>query len=272
LAKAKDSLKGCVAATPGQKSKLASVTKDLNLIEKRLQQCLKKLRSEKDCLKGLNKDSEECQDSCDDYKSQYLEAMITQTRKIELLCKTHKELIELYKRLKAFDEEIETLNFDLTKKASEVKNFVDSINDDNKQLLDELAKKVKKLYKELDNDLGDEADRLKETGDKLKDSPLSDADKVNLQKDLNKCKAILDTCKAQADDADQDTDKIVKKVDNQEDPVSQAQCDAVKNNLDILEKIKVEDLPKVQNTIDALDNFNIKSIKNQLNEENKKSQ
>jgi len=125
-----------------------------------------------------------------------MEAAIAQTRKIELLSKTHKDLIELYKRLNDYDDEIDTINFDLNKRSTDVKIFIEGLNDDNKNLFDDLVKKVKKIYKKIDIELREETDRLEETGKKLKNSPLSDADKVSLKKDMAKCKAILETCKA----------------------------------------------------------------------------
>ena len=123
----------------------------------------------------------ECQEAVNDYKSLESESMIRQTRTVELLCKTHKGFIELLKRLKVFDEEVDTINNDnLQKKVNDVKAFIDSLNDDRTQQFDDIVKKVKNLGKKLADDLDDDAVNLEETGEKLKSSPLSDADKVGL--------------------------------------------------------------------------------------------
>ena len=89
---------------------------------------------------------------------------------------------------------------------------------------------------------------------------------------MAKCRNIIETAKAQCDDAVDDTVKTDKDVQKQEEPVSQAQVDSVQDNLNILEDMEKVHLPKVKETIDGLNNFNLKSLKNQLNEENKKSQ
>ena len=60
--------------------------------------------------------------------------------------------------------------------------------------------------------------------------------------------------------------------DERASPISQEDLQQLRENLKILQKQEEVDLPKVKKAVDGLEQFVMRSLKNQLNDDNKRSQ
>ena len=208
-----------------------------------------------------------------------LSEMVAQSRSLKKFVDNHMSWIELYNRFKVLsDEEINSCEFDIQKALTDSKKFMDAVKNERQAEYDDLLKQIQKLARKVDEDAEGQEKRLvnfenKVIGNDPSNGHISDPDMVFLKKEVARYHGALDTIKANKDEVLADSVAINdKKRDSGDDAIPVSDIQQMKSNLKALEKLLGIEIPRVQRNIDMLDGFSQKSLKNKLNDDNKKSQ
>jgi len=96
---------------------------------------------------------------------------------------------------------------------------------------------------------------------------------IFLKKEISRNKSALEVSRNMADDILEDAQAVrdgTQKGSIRDVSVNELQ--QLRENLKALQKIDSVDNPRIKRNIDMLEGFSVKSLKNQLNDDNKKSQ
>ena len=111
--------------------------------------------------------------------------------------------------------------------------------------------------------------RLDAFEERLLDIKISDADQFYLNKEIMRFKSSLNAIESSMDmylDSSKDIVSSIDQVANIEE------IETLRKNLKQFNKLQEQEMPKTIKNIDNLEHFVMKSLKNQLNDDNKKSQ
>ena len=111
--------------------------------------------------------------------------------------------------------------------------------------------------------------RLDAFEERLLDIKISDADQFYLNKEIMRFKSSLNAIESSMDMYLDSSKDIVSSIDQ---VASIEEIDTLRKNLKQFNKLQEQEMPKTIKNIDNLEHFVMKSLKNQLNDDNKKSQ
>lgn len=139
-------------------------------------------------------------------------------------------------------------------------------------------KKLQKLAKKVVDDAEEQTIRLDQFENKVVkphtlNPHIADTDMIFLKKEISRNKAALEVVKNMTHDLIEDAQAVHD--ENQrgyEKSVSINELQQLKENLKALQKLDSVDNPRIKRNIDMLEGFSVKSLKNQLNDDNKRSQ
>tara|TARA_B110000285_G_scaffold218087_1_gene267165 strand:- start:232 stop:627 length:396 start_codon:yes stop_codon:yes gene_type:complete len=111
--------------------------------------------------------------------------------------------------------------------------------------------------------------RLDAFEERLLDIKISDADQFYLNKEIMRFKSSLNAIESSMDMYLDSSKDIVSSIDQ---VASIEEIETLRKNLKQFNKLQEQEMPKTIKNIDNLEHFVMKSLKNQLNDDNKKSQ
>lgn len=95
---------------------------------------------------------------------------------------------------------------------------------------------------------------------------------IFLKKEVSRNKSALDVVKNMAEEISEDASAVRDGNQRGERIISLNDLQQLREDLKALQKIDSVDNPRIKRNIDMLEGFSVKSLKNQLNEDNKRSQ
>lgn len=206
--------------------------------------------------------------------------MVHQTKGMAELIKNYKDWESLYKRLKQLQaDSIVVGDFDLQKTMQDAKKYVENIANGRKDEYDDIIKKIKKVAKKIRDDCEEQGVRLDDFENKNLKSDLAqfipDADFLYLNKEIGRYRSSIDVLRGQQDTTLDESTKVdtnMKNGANKGLGITPEDLHVLKSNLKSLEKHLLIDVPRIKKNIDQLEAYALKSLKNRLQEDNKKSQ
>ena len=135
--------------------------------------------------------------------------------------------------------------------------------------LDQIFEKVQALGK----DIATQNDRLTTFEDRISDIKVSDADQFFLNKEIMRYRNAISSVEANSETVHEAASLLKQQIESREgNKVNCEDLEDIKNNFKKVEKLETYEFPKIVKNIEGLEMFMIKSLKNQLNDDNKKSQ
>lgn len=175
------------------------------------------------------------------------------------------------------DADLDDLEYALQKQQGELKKFADAVDGDRRDELDDLLRKIGKLDKKVNLELDEVEDRLENFEGKINDPAASDAipdsDLIFVKKEINRNVGATQVVRGIANDNVSDAQEIregIEKRPNNE--IEPEDVQALKGIAKSLQKQDEVDLPRLRKNLDQLEGFSLKALKNQMHEDNKKSQ
>ena len=198
--------------------------------------------------------------------------MIAQSKQLEVLVLQHKEWVELYNKLKGTDEGLGAVETDLKKSLQDIKKFSDNLKQERKTDFDEFLSQIQKSAKKNTGELGEVAARLdafeKSLAPGQNQQPVASADElVFIKREVTRLRGCVGTSKALTTEILDDAAKVKMEKTYSLDDLYQ-----LRQSLQTLKDQESVDIPKLRKNLDNLEGFNVKSLRNTLNDDNKKSQ
>ena len=204
---------------------------------------------------------------------------VNQSRQITLFVENHNAWLELNKRLKQLnDDEVNTAEFELQKALADSKKYMDGVRGERKDEYDDLLRQIQKLAKKVGEDTDDLNKRLNDFEAELlqpdgTSDHISDADLIFLKKEVTRYRSALQSVKSNKDHHLSASQQVNNEVMKSRIPdIQLGDVQALRQHFKALEKLQGTDVPRIRRNIDQLEAFSLKALKNQLNDDNKKSQ
>ena len=156
-----------------------------------------------------------------------------------------------------------------------MKKYSDSVQGEQRDEYDDLLRKIQKLAKKVVEDVEEQGGRLDAFEEKLLDTSggsqhVADADMLFLKKEVARYRAAISACRGMTNELLDDSVRIKDNGQKQPDGLlSLEDLQSLRANLKGLQKQDGTDVPRITRNIDQLEGFSLKSLKNQLNEDNK---
>lgn len=178
------------------------------------------------------------------------------------------------------DEDLNTCEFDLQKAMQDTKKYVDAIRNTRKDEYDDIIRQIQRLSKKIGQDTQEQEKRLDDFEAKMipvqggAQSHIPESDLVFIRKEVARYRASIIASKAQNEQNLDDSLKLCNenKKDMSSNGISLDDLQQLRQNLQSEKKIDTIDIPRIKRNIDNLEGFSLKSLKNKINDDNKKSQ
>jgi hypothetical protein len=186
----------------------------------------------------------------------------------------------LYIRLKKLQEEsIQIADIDLQKLVQDAKKYTENVSTARKEEYDDYIKHIQKMAKRIRDEADEQTNRLDDFEEKNMNTEvienIPDQDIIFLRKEVGRYRASLESVQKQKDTTLEQSVEI--NGENQKrslagNNIKPEDLSMLRLNLKSLEKLAEIDIPRIKKNIDLLEMFTIKTLKNKLNEDNKRSQ
>lgn len=143
--------------------------------------------------------------------------------------------------------------------------------------MDDLLRKIGKLDKKVNQELDEVEDRLENFEGKINDPSaadgIPDSDLIFVKKEINRNRGAAQVVRGIANDNVADAQDIKEDIERRpNNDVEPEDVQALKGIAKSLQRQDEIDLPRLRKNLDQLEGFSLKALKNQMHEDNKKSQ
>lgn len=115
-------------------------------------------------------------------------------------------------------------------------------------------------------------ERLTAFEDRISDIKISDPDQFFLNKEIMRYRNAISSIEANTETVNEAANLLKQQIESRDgNKVNSEDLEEIKNHIKKCEKLEQFEVPKVIKNIEGLESFMIKSLKNQLNDDNKKS-
>lgn len=199
--------------------------------------------------------------------------MLNQTRKLDQLAAAEKQGGKYLAKLEQTEKDNDIVSGELKDMNLQLDDYVSSfqsgMSEEFTHNIDQIFEKVEALG----NDIATQNDRLSTFEDRISDIKISDADQFFLNKEIMRYRNAISSVEANSETVHEAASLLKQQIESREgNRVNCEDLEEIKNNFKKVEKLETYEFPKIVKNIEGLEMFMIKSLKNQLNDDNKKSQ
>lgn len=262
-----------------QINKLSQTTDEIAGIEKLMQTTLFWFKKQTQTKDQLFNDWEKCNLVVSQLHQVDMVALVNQSNQIEALVQNHTDWKQLFASLRQIkDQHIDPLEYNIQRASTDAKKYIDSIQNGRKEEYDNVIRRIHLNAKLIKDDAEIQQQKLHDfvscnlEGDAQHLIPAQDFLYLNLE--VTRYRNSIQTVQSVKNAVIDGVNKIDAglKQKNKALGVTPEELHFLKSSLRTLDKQLSVEIPRIKESVDALEAYAAKGLKNKLQDDNKRSQ
>lgn len=197
--------------------------------------------------------------------------MVKQSKKLQNLVDCSLSIGKYRTKLATLAEEGNQIAQEAGQIEEQCANFLQSQQSELQEEYDDTIDKIRQHSQNVEDDILKTSEALNHFESKVGDMKISDQDHFFMNKEILRCRTALNSLDSRRGLYVQEAEVIEDKF-SMSSTLDQEDLDKLRENLKHVQKQDEADLPKIKKSVDGLEQYVMRCLKNQLNGDNKQSQ